>query len=100
MESKRLLKDIPPGCVKVLGKEKYVPPVETRWVVAGAYRYAKRMTESKMNMEKTVEQLEKELKDLQEYHNSIWQTYGSELCAGEMLHKEKYLQDQINKLKK
>ena len=50
-------------------------------------------------MSKEIETLEKELTELKEYHESAWETYGSELCAGGMISKERALQEQIDKLK-
>jgi len=43
--------------------------------------------------------LEKELQEMREYHSDIWNTYGSELCSGDMERKEKQLEDKIEKLK-
>lgn len=51
------------------------------------------------NKEKTIEELENELSELKKLQESLWNTYGSELCAGEMLRKEKELEDKILKLK-
>jgi len=51
-------------------------------------------------MKKTLKQLKKELANSKEYHRSICDTYGSELCTGEMLAKEKKLEDEILKLEK
>lgn len=48
---------------------------------------------------RTVEQVEKELIDLREYHKSIWNSYGSELCAGDMIAQEEKLEKEIAKLK-
>lgn len=45
-----------------------------------------------------LEELKQELKELKEYHKSIWEDYGSELCAGGMIAKERELEDQINEL--
>jgi hypothetical protein len=50
-------------------------------------------------MEKTIKQLEKELKEMKESHKSLWDTYGSELCAGDMIRQEKELEKEILKLK-
>lgn len=50
-------------------------------------------------MEKTVEQLEKELTELKASHKSQWDTYGSELCAGDMIRQEEKLEKEISKLK-
>ncbi len=48
---------------------------------------------------KTIEQLEKELVDLKAYHKSAWDTYGSELCAGDMIRQEEELEKEIAKRK-
>lgn len=48
---------------------------------------------------KTIEELEKDLIKLREYHRSAWDTYGSELCAGDMIRQEENLEKQIQKLK-
>ncbi len=50
-------------------------------------------------MEKTIEQLEKELEDLKASHRSQWDTYGSELCAGDMIRQEEELEKKILRLK-
>jgi len=39
-----------------------------------------------------------ELLKLEEYHKSIWEDYGSELCAGGMIAKEEKLQEEIKTL--
>lgn len=53
----------------------------------------------KNSKEKTVEELEKELERMRESHRSLWDTYGSELCAGDMIRQEKNLESEIEKLK-
>lgn len=50
-------------------------------------------------MKKTINELEQELVDLKESHKSMWNTYGSELCAGDMIRKQDELQRKIEKLK-
>ena len=50
-------------------------------------------------MKKTIEQLEKELEDLKTSHRSQWDTYGSELCAGDMIRQEEELEKKIANLK-
>jgi flavodoxin len=50
-------------------------------------------------MEKTIEQLEKELAKMIEHHRSASEIYGSELCAGDMIRQEEELEKQIRKLK-
>lgn len=52
-----------------------------------------------MKNKKTIEELEKELKELKESHRSMWDTYGSELCAGDMIQQEEKLEKEILKLK-
>ena len=48
---------------------------------------------------KTVEELQKELAELRSYHSSAWDTYGSELCAGDMIAQEEKLEKEIAKQK-
>jgi len=48
---------------------------------------------------KTLEELEKELADLKASNSSQWDTYGSELCAGDMIRQEENLEKEIVKLK-
>lgn len=48
---------------------------------------------------KTIEQLEQELKEMKDSHRSLWDTYGSELCAGDMIRQEEELEKKILKLK-
>jgi len=48
---------------------------------------------------KTIEELEKELSNLKDHHKSAWDTYGSELCAGDMIAQEEKLEKEIKKLK-
>jgi hypothetical protein len=49
--------------------------------------------------EKTIEQLEEELEQMKSFHRGAWDTYGSELCAGDMIAKETKLEEEIFKLK-
>lgn len=48
---------------------------------------------------KTLKKLEKELIDLKEKHKSMWDVYGSELCAAEMLAEEEKIERQIREIK-
>ena len=50
-------------------------------------------------MEKTIEELEKELEELKASNMASWEIYGSELCAGDMSGKERALEKEILKLK-
>lgn len=50
-------------------------------------------------MEKSIEELEKELQELEESNKAAWDIYGSELCAGDMSAKEKAIRDEIMRLK-
>ncbi|MFA5207239.1 MAG: hypothetical protein WC428_00915 [Candidatus Paceibacterota bacterium] len=52
-----------------------------------------------MKNKKTIEQFEKELEDLKASHRSQWDTYGSELCAGDMIRQEEKIEKEIAKLK-
>jgi hypothetical protein len=45
--------------------------------------------------EKTIEELEQELEELRESNKASWDTYGSELCAGDMIGKEQALEKEI-----
>ena len=53
----------------------------------------------KNNMKKTIEELEQELLEMKESHKSAWDTYGSELCAGDMIAQEKKLELEIKREK-
>jgi len=55
---------------------------------------------NKIMKEKTIEELEQELKELEAGNKAAWELYGSELCAGEMSANEHALRDQICELKK
>ena len=45
-----------------------------------------------------LEEKKQELEDLKELHRSMWDTYGSELCAGDMSRKERELEEEIKAL--
>ena len=49
--------------------------------------------------EKSIEELEKELEELRANNKAAWDTYGSELCAGDMIGKERALEERIAELK-
>ena len=51
-------------------------------------------------MKKELKELETELKAMESFHSSIWNDYGSELCAGDMLGQEKRLREKIKELKR
>ena len=51
------------------------------------------------NKEKTIEELEQELKKMKQIHMSLWETYGSELCSADMIRQEEKLEEKIKKLK-
>lgn len=53
----------------------------------------------KIMKEKTIEELEQELKEMKDSHRSLWDTYGSELCAGDMIRQEEKLENDIARLK-
>jgi len=55
--------------------------------------------QTKKKKSKTVAELEQELAELEASNASMWNTYGSELCAGEMIEEEKALRNKIEKLK-
>ena len=50
-------------------------------------------------MKNKLKNLEKELKELKRYNHDTWNTYGSELCAGDMIREEEKLEKKINNLK-
>ena len=50
-------------------------------------------------MSKRVEVLEAALEKVRESNRSLWDMYGSELCAGDMIGEERALEEQIKKLK-
>ena len=47
-----------------------------------------------------LEKKKRKLRKLQKYHKSASENYGSELCAGDMIAKEKKLEKEIKKLEK
>ncbi len=47
---------------------------------------------------KKIEKLKQELALLEALHKTAWDMYGSELCAAEMMRKERVLRDKISKL--
>ena len=49
--------------------------------------------------EKTIEELEQELEQMKSFHRSAWETYGSRLCAGDMLKQEDELLKKIQRSK-
>jgi hypothetical protein len=51
-------------------------------------------------MEKTIQQLEEELEQMKSFHRGAWETYGGELCAGDMIAKETKLEKEIFELKR
>ena len=50
-------------------------------------------------MEKTIEELEKELEEMQNMHKSMWEAYGTDFFAGDIIAKKEKLKLQIIKLK-
>jgi len=50
-------------------------------------------------MEKTIEELEKELERVKASNLASWEQYGSELCAGGMIAQERAIQEEIDRLK-
>ena len=45
-----------------------------------------------------LEELKQELKELEESNKAAWDTWGSELCAGDMERKERILRDKIKEI--
>ena len=52
-----------------------------------------------MTTEQEIKKLEKELQDLKASNRSMWDSYGSELCAGAMINEEEQLEKEIERLK-
>lgn len=57
-------------------------------------------SEKLWNVKNKIEKLEEKLSLMREDHIKLWEVYGSELCAGEMIKKEDALERKIEKLKK
>lgn len=53
---------------------------------------------SKRREEKKIENLKSELSQLKKDHSLSWETYGSELCAGDMFRIEEELENKIKGL--
>ena len=53
-----------------------------------------------MDKQLKLKELEEELTEMRRSNHSLWNNYGSELCAGEMFREEDKLQNQIDNLKK
>lgn len=52
------------------------------------------------NIELQIKEKEQALTSMRSYHMSLWNDYGSELCAGDMVKQERKLQEEIDELKK
>lgn len=50
-------------------------------------------------IEAEINRLSVELILMKEYHLALWEAYGSELCAGDLIHKENKLESRIKILK-
>ena len=46
---------------------------------------------------KELDKLEDELKEMKRYHHDAWMSYGSELCAGDMIRQEDELKKAISR---
>ena len=46
-----------------------------------------------------IHELQKTLEKLKDDNQSAWETYGSELCAGDMIGQEKSIEEQIEELR-
>ena len=57
------------------------------------------MTENGQTKNNELRKLEEELQEMKDLHKSLWDTYGSELCAGEMIAEENALEKKIKELK-
>lgn len=65
------------------------------------YKKIKRFaSEAEAEHHEKVNELIDTLEKMRENHSSDWDTYGSELCAGDMIGKERAIQEQIDKLSK
>ena len=58
-----------------------------------------RVTSAIKNLEAEVKALEVKLTELQHFHSSAWEAYGSELCAGAMCREESELRSEIRQKK-
>lgn len=58
------------------------------------------MAKKQREIQKEIERLEKELQTEKDLNESAWNTWGSELCAGEMINRERVLEERIEHLKK
>lgn len=56
-------------------------------------------TEKEFENKEEINNILDELSDLKESNRSSWDTYGSELCAGDMIGQEKHLENKINELR-
>lgn len=46
------------------------------------------MTEKEFNIQQKIVKLEKQLEEVKATNKTIWDTFGSELCTGDMLKRE------------
>lgn len=53
-----------------------------------------------MDKELTLKKLEANLAEMKRSNRSLWNSYGSELCAGAMIREEEELEKKIEKLEK
>lgn len=53
-----------------------------------------------MTLREEIENAEKALSNMKALHKAVWEEHGSNLCSGELIAKEKELEDEIKKLKK
>lgn len=51
------------------------------------------------SVEKKILELEQQLSELKEMHAAQWYSYGSELCAGDMIEKEEKIKKAITEIK-
>lgn len=55
---------------------------------------------SKPDYDKLIDEASNELVEMKKSNADAWNMYGSELCAGDMLEKERKIENKINQLKK
>ena len=53
-----------------------------------------------MTLREEIENAEKALSNMKALHKAVWEEHGSNLCSGELIAKEKELENEINELKK
>jgi hypothetical protein len=84
----------------IIDKEGYVRKVKMDSDLDMPYEDIKRhATKEEVENKKEINDLLDELSDLRESNKFSWDTYGSELCAGDMIGQEKSIENKIEKLR-